>query len=86
MKLKSFLELKQISTQELAKAVGIHKVYASGIITGRMKPSLKVAKIIQYVTKGVVTIEDIFDAHEDRKKYIEEKKKNDYGGENLLKF
>lgn len=57
--LKTYLELKNIKTNEFADIIGVDSSTISRYIHWHRKPSLDIAQRIVKATKGKVTIEDL---------------------------
>lgn len=59
MKLKEYLERKKLTERQLALSIGISQQHLNRLINRASNPSLPLAKKIQDVTKGKVTIEEL---------------------------
>ena len=58
MKLKTYLEIKGMSQDEMAKTLSITPAMVCYITSGKRNPGLKLALKIQRITKGKVRPED----------------------------
>lgn len=58
MKLENYLDKKKINQSSFAQMIGVSRTHANKMIKGRRTPSFKLAKKIQEVTEGLVTIDD----------------------------
>jgi len=56
MTLRDYLHFKKITLNEFAKKVGFNRSYLSLIKTGKLKPSMKLARMIEQATDGEVTV------------------------------
>jgi transcriptional regulator with XRE-family HTH domain len=59
MNLKLWLHQEEISIQELADRVRVHRGYMSRIVSGDVHPSLAVALDIRAATRGEVPLEQM---------------------------
>jgi DNA-binding XRE family transcriptional regulator len=59
MKLKIYLVTNRLTIKEFSEMVGYSRNQISGIANDKLKPSLRLAKVIEQATKGEVTIEDL---------------------------
>jgi DNA-binding XRE family transcriptional regulator len=59
MKLKNYLFINEITITAFAKTVGVHKTYMSQISSGKIVPSMKIARKIEDATDGNVTMLEI---------------------------
>ena len=59
MQLRDYLHAERLTCTELAKAVGVHRVYMTGIKNGKIKPGLRLARDIVDRTGGKVTLDDL---------------------------
>lgn len=65
MKLRMYLFINRISVTSFSKTLGCSRVHLSGVVNGVRIPSLMLAKSIESVTNGEVTVEELM--REDRK-------------------
>jgi len=59
MKLKKWLEKKEITNQAFAGKIGVHSSYITLLTQNQRRPSPQVAKAIEDFTKGEVTIMEL---------------------------
>lgn len=59
MGLKEYLAKNKIKAFDMAKDIGMSRFYFSSISTGKMKPSIRLAKDIVRYTEGLVTLKDL---------------------------
>lgn len=59
MELKIYLLLNRLTIKEFCEIIGYSRNQISGIINGRLKPSLRLAKTIEKATDGQVTAEEM---------------------------
>lgn len=57
MKLRVYLADKEMKTGEFARLIDRTPGYVNGLMRGTVKPSLKMYKRIEEITKGAVVIE-----------------------------
>ena len=60
MKFSEWQKQNQYTNTELAKKLGIHVSYITHIHAGRKKPALGLALKIEQLTRGKVTVEELF--------------------------
>lgn len=60
MKLREYLNKNQITQQEFANSVGVARPFITLILSGKKNPSPHLMKIIEDVTNGEVTMQDLF--------------------------
>ena len=58
MKLVQYLFQHNVKQKDLAKEIGVTDVYLSSLLKGQI-PSIKLAKVIEEVTSGTVTKEEL---------------------------
>jgi len=61
MNLRDYLHTERLKGAELARLLDIHPVYLYALKNGRMKPGYKLAKRIEMVTGGKITIDDLME-------------------------
>jgi len=61
MKLEEYLKLKKLSLRKFAKLIGVTHGHVSQILRKKKSPSLLLAKQIEKVTDGKVTIYDLIE-------------------------
>lgn len=61
MELGKYLSEKGMSQADFAKAVGVTRARINQIVNKRMNPSLMLAKHIEDVTKGAVTVYELIE-------------------------
>ena len=61
MELRKYLSKKGISQTDFAKNVGVTRARINQIANKRMNPSLTLAKHIEDVTEGAVTVYDLIE-------------------------
>lgn len=59
MELKLYLVKNRITIKEFCERIGYSRNQISGIANGKLKPSMRLAKVIEEATGGEVTIEDL---------------------------
>ena len=59
MRLKEYLDKENLTIRAFASIVGISGCYVHNLLSGRKNPSLPLAKRINIVTKGKVSIEEL---------------------------
>lgn len=59
MKLSDYLKIKEMNHSELAKKLGVTRSYLSQIVYEKNRPSVSLAKKIQEITKGYVTVTEL---------------------------
>lgn len=67
MNLRDYLHTERIKGAALARLLDIHPVYLYALKNGRMQPGYKLAKRIEMVTGGKVTIDDLMGVINDKK-------------------
>ena len=67
MKLSDYLKIKEMNHSELAKKLGVTRSYLSQIVYEKNRPSVSLAKKIQEITNGYVTVTELL-CPEDYKK------------------
>jgi transcriptional regulator with XRE-family HTH domain len=67
MNLRDYLYLKRMSVTEFSKLVDHSRNYISMIINGKHIPSKKLAKNIERITEGQVTIEELLKGKKGKK-------------------
>lgn len=60
MNLKEYFEKKSLSQVSFAKKIGISKAHICNILKGKRTPSLALMRRIIEITKGEVTVGDLF--------------------------
>ena len=68
MWLKDYLESRQLTYKEFAKMIGVHVTTISNYINFKRTPALWVALRIEEMTKGKVTVEDMYTYRQENKK------------------
>jgi len=69
MDLKYYLDSRNISRKEFAEMVGVDASTISNYIHFRRKPTLEIGRMIEKVTKGKVTIDDLLVHWETKKRH-----------------
>lgn len=69
MDLKKYLESRNLSRKEFAEMVGVSVYTISSYITWARKPSMETGRMIEKVTKGKVTIDDLLSYWKAKEKY-----------------
>ncbi len=59
MKLREYLDKEHMSVSAFATLISVHKNFVFMILNGQRRPSIDVARHIQFVTKGEVTVDDV---------------------------
>lgn len=59
MNLKRYLESKGLTQDQAASELGVSKAYVSGVVTGNMPASLRLALEIEHWSKGEVPAESV---------------------------
>lgn len=59
MDLRRYLFEYQVTRTHLARIIGYTRNYVTAIASGRVVPSIRLAKLISDATKGVVTVEEL---------------------------
>ena len=59
MKLRDYLESRNLSSKEFAKLVGISAASVDNYLAGRRTPTLKIARKIEEITHGRVRCMDL---------------------------
>lgn len=59
MELKLYLVKNKITIKEFCEKIGYSRNQISGIANGKLKPSMRLAKVIEEATHGEVTIDDL---------------------------
>jgi transcriptional regulator with XRE-family HTH domain len=60
MKLQEYFRLNNLSQKDFAVLVGVSEVHISQILRGIKNPSIQLIRRIETVTKGTVTVTDLF--------------------------
>lgn len=76
MNLRDYLYFNNLQIQEFAEKLMIVPSYLSDISRGMKKPSLRLAKSIETLTKGKVTVDDMMNIKPLKKKTVTRKKTN----------
>lgn len=64
MKLKEYLKINGIRTEDFAKEIDFHRDHLYKIMNGNRRPAKKTMRAIVKITKGKVTIEDLLEPYE----------------------
>ena len=64
---------REIRMQDLAKKLGISRVYLCKVIHGHVKPSLSLAKLLSASTKSKIPPEAFLNYHLDKQKFLAKK-------------
>ncbi|CAB4121667.1 hypothetical protein UFOVP1357_28 [uncultured Caudovirales phage] len=79
MNLSDYIRKREITTKKFAREIGYGVKYIQTIINLRMKPGLKLAKIIEKHTRGMVSVADMMDVelitYKEEKEVLEEFRK-----------
>lgn len=59
MDLEDYLYLKKMTQKDFAQMMGYSRNHISGIVSGRIKPNLKLARAIEKFTEGEVKVKDL---------------------------
>lgn len=59
MELKIYLVQNRLTIKEFCEKIGYSRNQISGIANGKLKPSLRLAKVIEEATDGQVTVKDL---------------------------
>lgn len=59
MELKIYLVKNRLTIKEFCEMVNYSRNQISGVINGKLRPSKKLAKIIEKATNGEVTVEEL---------------------------
>ena len=60
MDLKNYLKIHSLPQEKFASLLGISQPHLSNILKGRKSPSIQLAKRINDVTNGKVSLDDLF--------------------------
>ena len=66
MDLKTYLEIKNISASDFATLIGVSAAAIRYYLTGKRKPELRIAGLIQVATMGRVKLEDMIKTWEEK--------------------
>ncbi len=73
MKLEEYLNINSLTKTKFSLLVGVSQSHISNILLGKKNPSLALAKYIEEITKGSVTIYELINP----KSLLKFKKKNE---------
>jgi len=59
MQLKVYLVQNRLTIKEFSEMIGYSRNQISGIANEKLKPSLRLAKLIEQATNGQVTVEEL---------------------------
>ena len=59
MKIEDYCYYENISQRQFAKLVGLHWRYVNGLVNGEYIPGRKTALLIEQITKGKVTAQEL---------------------------
>lgn len=60
MKLKEYFFISRVNQRDFAKTLGVSESHLSQIVTGKRKPSVKLAKKIMDATNDHVSLSELF--------------------------
>ena len=61
MRLSDYLKVKKLSRLKFSKILGISPIHMSNICNGKRNPSSKLMRKIEELTKGQVTMQELYD-------------------------
>jgi len=64
MQLKLYLVKNKIRTQDFAQRLGCSRTHLSEVMNGRKKAGLTLAKLVQILTNGEVTAEEVISEYQ----------------------
>jgi predicted transcriptional regulator len=67
VKLELYLESRNIGRKEFAEMIGVCPATISNYIHFKRKPTLKIGRMIEKITKGNVLIDDLLEFWEEKK-------------------
>lgn len=67
MKLRDYLHFNRITASVFAKRIDVHANYFRLICNEKTEPSLEIAKRIELVSKGEVTVKDVKPSYDEGK-------------------
>ena len=59
MQLKLYLIKNRLTIKEFCEMIGYSRNQISGIANGKLKPSIRLARVIENATNGEVTVEEL---------------------------
>jgi len=77
MLLREYIERYRITTSTLGRDLGVSRQCVSGIVSGKKKPSLALAKRIEQHTRGIVSRIDLLYPEDVDRLYSEDSKEEE---------